>query len=819
MKRPLLGVALFYTSGILLADWLSFPLVPLCASAFLAALLALLVRGQPQAPLALLLVLAGAVNLTQQTTPLSPHDLRCLVADRSELATARGSLVETPYQRLYEHHEEQPWRTVALIDVTAVRWAKGDWQTARGRVAVSVPGVLSREFFAAQTVEFAGVLRPPAGRVAEGLFDYRTYLRRQGIYYQLQVASTNECQLTHPEAPGRPPLSDRFAEWAKRTLALGLPAEDEALHLLWAMTLGWKTALTNEVAEPFMRSGTMHIFAISGLHVALIAGILVSLFRVARVTRSACGTLVIPLIWFYTYATGWQASAIRSTVMMTVVIAGWSLRRPSDLLNSLAAAAFLILLWDPQQIFQASFQLSFFVVLSLALFSPPLETLRKRWFEPDPFVPEVIRPPWKKWVGKPLDLLTASIATSLAAWLGSIPLVAYYFHLFTPVSLLANLIVVPLSGLALASNLASLVVGSWCVAAAEWFNHSAWLWMNLMCRASDWAAHAPGGCFHVRAPNALTFALYYGLLVSVMAGWFVRARTRVWAAAALTLLLAGEAVQWQKAWTTTRVTVLPLQGGMAVYTDALRRRDDLLVDCGNEVSVQFVTKPFLQAQGVNRLPGLLLTHGDLRHVGGAPRIDQSFNAERIYVSDVRFRSTAYRQLLEEWRHRSNAIQMVHRGDAVAGWRVLHPASQDRFAQADDNVVVLSKEIGGVRILLLSDLGKPGQNALLQREPALQADIVVAGLPAKTEPVADAFLEAVRPKVIVIVDAEYPATERASRKLQQRLARCPVPVLYTRETGTVTVEVRGQQWALRSMSGIEMKDRDFTRAWRVRPQAP
>src|SRR5215468_10879392 len=102
MKRPLLGVALFYTSGILLADWLSFPLLPLFAGAFLAALLALLARRRPQLPLALLLVLAGAANLTRQTTLLSPQDLRCLVAERSELATARGSLVETPYQRLYE---------------------------------------------------------------------------------------------------------------------------------------------------------------------------------------------------------------------------------------------------------------------------------------------------------------------------------------------------------------------------------------------------------------------------------------------------------------------------------------------------------------------------------------------------------------------------------------------------------------------------------------------------------------------------------------------------------------------------------------------
>src|SRR6185436_19684781 len=106
----------------------------------------------------------------------------------------------------------------------------------------------------------------------------------------------------------------------------------------------------------------------------------------------------------------------------------------------------------------------------------------------------------RRWLVEPVHWVTSGLTTSLAAWLGSIPLVAYYFHLFTPVSLLANLIVVPLSGLALASNLASLMVGGWWLAAAEWFNHSAWLWMELMRRASDWAAHVPGGCFYVRAP-------------------------------------------------------------------------------------------------------------------------------------------------------------------------------------------------------------------------------------------------------------------------------------------------------------------------------
>ena len=170
-----------------------------------------------------------------------------------------------------------------------------------------------------------------------------------------------------------------------------------------------------------------------------------SRLREMQLPRGLCGWLVIPLIWFYTAATGWQPSAIRSTLMMTIIIAGWSLKRPTDLLNSLATAALIILIFDPQQLFQASFQLSFFVVLGIAVLAPPLERFRSWLLQPDPLLPPELRPRWKQWLDAPVRMVTTSVGTSVAAWLGSMPLIAYYFYMVTPVSLLANVIIVPLS--------------------------------------------------------------------------------------------------------------------------------------------------------------------------------------------------------------------------------------------------------------------------------------------------------------------------------------------------------------------------------------
>jgi len=799
MKRPLLNVALLYAGGLLLANFLPWPPFVMLGAALLVALHATFSSRARAWLLPLLLVLTGMANLRLHTAILSPKDLRLVATNEAEIVTVRGSLRETPWLRVYEHNDEPVWRTIAQIEIHELRSQHGAWRPATGQVMCGTRGALGPEFFGGREVEVEGVLKLPQPPVVPGQFDYRTYLQRHGIYHQLQIDSTNDWRLAAgADASERPPWSDRFSNWAKANLARGLPVEDEPLRLLWAMTLGWKTALTGEVSEPFMRSGTMHVFAISGLHVALIAGLFVSVLRVVKVPRGWCGAVVIPLIWAYTAATGWQASAVRSTIMMTIIIGGWSLKRPNDLLNSLAAAAFIILLWDPQQLFQASFQLSFFVVLSLALFAPWLGEQSENLLTPEEFLPDELRSWWQLWLWRAWRWLRLSCVTSLAAWIGSIPLVACYFNLFTPVSLLANLIIVPLSGLALAANVASLALGSIWPALAEVFNHSAWLWMKLMIDGSVLAARAPGGCFHVGMPTVLMFVTYYGVLISCLAGWLKRPVWRWWIGSALALLTLASIVQWQMHHREMRLTIVPLSGGSALHFHTASR--DLLIDCGNPSAAEFIIKPYLRAEGIDRLDTLMLTHGDVHHVGGAGLIGKQFPPAQVARSPVAFRSAAYRDVIHEISRRTNLLHTVKRGDVVDGWEVLHPEATDRFAQADDNAIVLRGDIRGTRVLLLSDLGKPGQNTLLGREPDLRAEIVVSGIPTQTEPLAGLLLDAIQPKLIVISDSVYPATARASRKLRERLAARNIPILFTSETGAVTIIFREKSWEIQSASG-------------------
>ncbi len=798
MKHPLTTVALFYTAGVMLGNVWELPTWSILSLSLGLSVAAMADAKRRAFWLCVLLVLFGCASLTVRTAILSPLDLRVVFGDATEIVTIEGRLQATPEQRLFIRDEKASWRTQATLEVHSVK--RGETVTpADGLVAVTTPGILSVRFFGGRNVSITGTLQTPSGPAAERLFDYRAYLAGQGVHHLLKVEQPGDWRPVDENEKIDRPWTDRFRDWAQATLKRGLPVEDEPLRLIWAMVLGWKPALTDEVSEPFMRSGTLHIFAISGLHIALIAGILISVFRVFRIPREACGLLVIPLIWFYTAATGWQASAIRSTVMMTVILGGWMLRRPTNLLNSLAAAGLIILVWDPRQLFQAGFQLSFFVVLGLALITPPIEKLRRRLLEPDPLLPLELRPRWERWLRYALGYLTSSLATSLAAWLGSVPLIAYYFFMITPVSLLANLLIVPLSSVGLASSLGSLACGDWLPWLTELFNHSSWLWMKCMIELSTWSASLPSAFFFVRPPHWHEFVIYYGALAALLSGWAWRGGRWKWVVSALGIWCAWVASQ---AWLDRKhveITVLPL-GGSGILVDAPGDASDLLLNCGDRSGAQFMLRPFLRSRGINHLPRLTLSHGELRHVEAFNDLLGDFSIGEVVTSPLRFRSPAYREVIKKVDARPGWHKQMSARERIGLWEIIHPASGDQFPRADDAALVLRGEFGSIRVLILPELARSGQQKLIERVADLEADIVIAGVPNDGEPLIDGLLSRIQPRVIVLATSEFPVAARLNSRLRERLNQSEISLFSAEQQGAVTIDIKEGIWSIRTMRG-------------------
>ncbi len=293
----------------------------------------------------------------------------------------------------------------------------------------------------------------------------------------------NRARLEGPVHPAGP-WTRLYASAGQRledTLRHGLESRPHLADLYVAMLLGRKQALSREQRDWFVRSGTMHLFAISGLHVAAIAVAFHTLLILARVPsrpRFLAGTL---LLWLYVEITGGQPSAIRAFWMITCLLGARQLRAPTNSLSALCASALGVLIVSPHQLFGAGFQMSYGIVAAILLYGVPLQEKWQAGWRPWALLPAESRrwthTTWEEGV----RLTLAALALGLAATLISTPATLGFFGLVAPGAFFVNLLLVPAASLVIFSGVASMLAGLVGLAPVSvLFNHSAGLVLALM---------------------------------------------------------------------------------------------------------------------------------------------------------------------------------------------------------------------------------------------------------------------------------------------------------------------------------------------------
>ena len=205
-----------------------------------------------------------------------------------------------------------------------------------------------------------------------------------------------------------------------------------------AMMLGFKKELTDEQDSLFIHSGTMHLFAINGLHIGVVALALHSLLGLARCPRALAALIVLAILWLDVDTTGASPSAVRAFLLIACFELGFLLRLPGNPVSALSVAALLVLIIDPMTLFSASFQMSYGVVLAILCFGLPLgERLRAAW-KPFSSIPEITWT-WKhRAVARGLEWLSSAVAIGLAAALVSAISGIEFFQTFAPGAFVAN---------------------------------------------------------------------------------------------------------------------------------------------------------------------------------------------------------------------------------------------------------------------------------------------------------------------------------------------------------------------------------------------
>jgi competence protein ComEC len=411
-------------------------------------------------------------------------------------------------------------------------------ETVGQRVYFSVQAPAVAELLASARIRANGVLTPLDRRAAKG---FEGYLAGAGAAFKF-----NRARWLGQERPAN--AYRRFCAAAARRLEriLGEGLEDRpgprSIHV--AMLLGSRAELSEDQRALFMNSGTMHLFAISGLHIAVIWAVLAGLLAAARLPRAAAIAVGLPALLLYVQITGGAPSAMRSWLMIAFVLAARALRWTRNPLAGIAASALVVLWWEPWQLFQLGFQMSYAVVAALLLLGLPLEERLQRRWKPWRDLPPAEWGRWRRglrWLGVQA---ISGFALAVAATLVSVPMTLTSFGLLTPGSMLVNLVCIPVSSLSIIAGIASILSGlAGVTPLCVLFNHASALAIVAMERGLEWAMRVPGMYWPAQwRAEWLGDAVLVALLGALLAGYAWRwRRWTLWApvVALLVVLAAG----------------------------------------------------------------------------------------------------------------------------------------------------------------------------------------------------------------------------------------------------------------------------------------
>src|SRR5881628_1344907 len=376
-RQPFVGLAVMAALGIIAAEILPLPSIALTATAIILALCILTGMCWPRLVATYAIVGAGFFllhNFATQNT--QGQQLADELGSRPRLVTAIGSVITEP--------KIAPSRFATfLLKLKSIEFEDRKQSTC---AVWQVRWKGAPEF--GDELKFFGTAEPIPPPRNPGEFDMRSYLARRDVRRMLFVRYPEDGTLIR-HGGGNPILyaAQKSRVWMQNALCRGLENAPEVQDFLSGIVLGLRHQTPEDIEEPFQQTGTLHLFAVAGLHVGIVAALLWMLAMVARLSRKWATALIIPSLFFYAAVTGLHVSSVRAAVMSSILLGGLFFERKVFVLNSLAAAAFFLLCRDTNELFSTGFQLSFAVVGAIILFADPFAEFLQRWTAPDPFLP------------------------------------------------------------------------------------------------------------------------------------------------------------------------------------------------------------------------------------------------------------------------------------------------------------------------------------------------------------------------------------------------------------------------------------------------
>lgn len=798
MKRPFLFFVLSFLFGIALSSGLIFP-IPFEKTGILIAfstvllLFSFFVTGRKifYCLVCAIFLLLGMVRYTDFARPSNNSIFEVIPAGRAK-AVVYGVVVDEPQLKSsrFGSCEEFPLRVSNILIGGRERCVSGG-MLVRRYVRSDRPRV-------GDVLLLEGRLSIPREAGNPHGFDHHAYLRNLGVHAVLVSGKGDRSMIAGRS--GSPILYVKRVIYDARKLCGA--AFDRYLYgdtraIMKPLILGTRSDTGDKLNDLFIRTGTMHILAVSGLHVTFVAVTALGLFRIVNCPKRTAYFLTIVLICAYAVFTGAQPSAMRSALMGSFLLLFLAYGRRTALLDTLVLSAFLMTFFEPGQLFRPGFILSYAAVLSIIYVVPVTDTF---------FVPERNGHPVS-----PFSRITVyaakSFSLSLGVWIGMMPVIAGYFRMITPSVILANLIAVPLFYLAMLFGFALLFFGPVYFLAP---------FSGLIARALDILVAfyvvflekiVAVPCAYVKVPSlpAPLFLTYYVVLSAII--FLSRKEPRrkglivIFMLFAAALFVCSEAVKVPQ--NNLRATFFHVGKADAAFVST--GEGGILVDGGSDGAGRNVIEPYLLEEGIRKIDCVILSHAHEDHVGGLSYIFKAFG---IGVVIDRAPCPGQGRSVESYADFENEIKKekikkisVKQDDRVNGpggteLIVLNPPDKKECDENSDSIVFKLVTQANRSILFCGDATARSMEKMLFLGSVLKSDIVKIphhGSGLGDMNVVAEFLGHVRPGYAVITAKDRSEVNGA---LLGILARMGTEVFITGETGAVIAEESPEGWRVR-----------------------
>jgi competence protein ComEC len=609
--------------------------------------------------------------------------------------------------------------------------------------------------------EGKGQLTEPKPNKNPNLFHYKNYLAHRGVYWILDVQALGGCV---NQSKWKHALIQLRFDGLKK-IEREFPSS--SVGVTKALLFGETGMIADDTMKAFRELGVVHLLAISGLHVGLIFAILHYCLLRIGVTKESVTWIGIVFLLCYIVLTGASPSVMRASSMLIVILLSRKVASKLRIIDSLCIVFVMLVLYDPYSVFNVGFQLSFMVSYSLVVSSAVILNTSSS--------------------------IAQLVKVTLIAQLSSLPIIIYHFYEFSLMGFLTNLLYVPLFSVIVLplTIIVYFLTVDWLI-----------LFHKFLLDGIQWVsaffASFPLSTIVMGKPP---FLLLIGYLI-VIYFVFVLFEKRKYMLPGLLLLFYGAFHMLLNTYDPHgEIVFMDVGQGDATLIKLPYNRGTYLIDTGGEVQFpkeeweerknrfsvgEDIVVPFLKSKGITSIDTLILTHGDLDHIGGTEAVLGELKVKEVLISPNSEEKGKMKKIMEIARRKRIPVKEARYPYSWAGNKDgLHIVSpQDEEYEGNNDSIVLYGEIGSLKWLFTGDLEEQGEEEFIQTFD-LPIDVLKVGHHGSNTSTTEEFLVETNPSVAVISAGESNRFGHPHPEVLERLKRRGITIYSTGENGAIT----------------------------------